>query len=139
MVTPFFLAVPPWLTRITQRIQEETGLFPSAINHVLINEYLPDQGIMPHQDGPAYYPVVAILSLGSPVVMDFTLHPNLRSSTESSTNKIDDKVHEEGGTETNGVCLMPAPSYVLIFKDKAYAEYLHGIKDSEMQRCDKVR
>src|SRR5256885_13581058 len=25
-------------------------------NHVLINEYLPGQGIMPHEDGPAYYP-----------------------------------------------------------------------------------
>nr|GMD68800.1 alpha-ketoglutarate-dependent dioxygenase alkB homolog 6 [Ipomoea batatas] len=139
--------LPPWLTRITQRIQEETGLFPSAINHVLINEYLPDQGIMPHQDGPAYYPVVAILSLGSPVVMDFTLHPNLRSSTESSTNKIDDKVHEEGGTETNGgerlddchsFSILLMPRSLLIFKDKAYAEYLHGIKDSEMQRCDKA-
>lgn len=39
-------AVPPWLTAITQRISEQTGLFPSPINHVLINEYLPDQGIM---------------------------------------------------------------------------------------------
>lgn len=39
-------AVPPWLTAVTQRISEQTGLFPSPINHVLINEYLPDQGIM---------------------------------------------------------------------------------------------
>lgn len=41
-----FLAVPPWLTRITEKICEESGLFPSSINHVLINEYLPNQGIM---------------------------------------------------------------------------------------------
>jgi hypothetical protein len=38
--------VPPWLTRITEKIYEESGLFPSSINHVLINEYLPNQGIM---------------------------------------------------------------------------------------------
>jgi len=38
--------VPPWLTKITAKIHESSGLFPSAINHVLINEYHPDQGIM---------------------------------------------------------------------------------------------
>lgn len=42
----FCFAVPPWLTKVTHRIYEESKLFPSAINHVLINEYLPDQGIM---------------------------------------------------------------------------------------------
>jgi alkylated DNA repair protein alkB family protein 6 len=39
-------ALPSWLTRITDRICQWTGLFPSAINHVLINEYHPNQGIM---------------------------------------------------------------------------------------------
>ncbi|GAY61353.1 hypothetical protein CUMW_209310 [Citrus unshiu] len=72
--------LPPWLTMITRRIYEKSGLFPSAINHILINEYQPNQGIMPHQDGPAYFPVVAILSLGSPVVMDFTPHPKLKNN-----------------------------------------------------------
>jgi alkylated DNA repair protein alkB family protein 6 len=28
----------------------------------------------PHQDGPACFPVVAIISLASPVVIDFTPH-----------------------------------------------------------------
>jgi hypothetical protein len=40
------IAVPPWLTKITDKICQWTGLFPSAINHVLINEYHPNQGIM---------------------------------------------------------------------------------------------
>lgn len=39
-------------------------------NHCLINEYLPEQGILPHEDGPAYHPVVATVSLGSPGVLD---------------------------------------------------------------------
>ncbi|MDP1159490.1 hypothetical protein, partial [Klebsiella variicola] len=40
--------LPSWLKRITERIFDKTYLFPSTINHVLINEYLPNQGIMPH-------------------------------------------------------------------------------------------
>lgn len=40
-------------------------------NHVLVNEYAPGQGIDAHQDGPLYLPLVAIVSLGAPVVMDF--------------------------------------------------------------------
>jgi hypothetical protein len=33
------IAVPPWLTKITNKICQWTVLFPSATNHVLINEY----------------------------------------------------------------------------------------------------
>lgn len=39
-------------------------------NHVLINEYLPGQGIMPHEDGDAYWPVVCTVSLGAGIVYD---------------------------------------------------------------------
>ena len=41
-------------------------------NHCLINEYLPGQGILPHEDGAAYWPVVATVSLGGAVVLDVT-------------------------------------------------------------------
>ncbi|KAM7502913.1 hypothetical protein LguiB_001817 [Lonicera macranthoides] len=115
--------LPPWLTRITRRISEESKLFPSAINHVLINEYLPNQGIMPHQDGPAYFPVVAILSLGSPVVMEFTPHSTLADNKSGSQTRL-----------PFSIVLMPRS--LLIFKDMAYSEYLHGIKDCEVQQCD---
>ncbi|KAK9058515.1 hypothetical protein SSX86_023357 [Deinandra increscens subsp. villosa] len=129
--------LPPWLTKITKRISDESSLFPSAINHVLINEYLPNQGIMPHQDGPAYFPVVAILSLGSPVVMDFTPH----SSLFDSSSNIEDKDPIEGADHGNlpnyppfSIALMPGS--LLIFKDVAYSGYLHGIKDCEIQQYD---
>lgn len=42
----------------------------SAPNHCLINEYLPGQGIHAHEDGDAYYPVVATVTLGSHGVLD---------------------------------------------------------------------
>ena len=41
-----------------------------APNHVLINEYQPGQGIMPHEDGPAYHPITATVSLGGHTVFD---------------------------------------------------------------------
>ncbi|XP_059277976.1 alkylated DNA repair protein ALKBH6 homolog isoform X1 [Lycium ferocissimum] len=139
--------LPPWLTRITERINEKSGLFPSSINHVLINEYLPNQGIMPHQDGPAYYPVVAILSLGSPVVMDFTPHPNLGSHVGTHGKSVDDKISDQEAAVMNSserldschpfsIILMPRS--LLIFKDMVYSDYLHGIKDSEVQRCNEA-
>ena len=37
---------------------------------VLVNEYLPGQGIMPHEDGKSFYPVVSTLSLGSHTILD---------------------------------------------------------------------
>ncbi|XP_031400355.1 alpha-ketoglutarate-dependent dioxygenase alkB homolog 6 isoform X4 [Punica granatum] len=130
--------VPSWLTKITQRISEESGLFPSAINHVLINEYLPGQGIMPHQDGPAYFPVVAILSLGSPVVMDFTPHSSLRSCSSKPTISSEDANQDVGMWTDNhhpfSVALMPRG--LLIFKDEAYSEYLHGIKDDAVHEIN---
>ncbi|XP_030481354.1 alkylated DNA repair protein ALKBH6 homolog [Cannabis sativa] len=121
--------LPPWLAKVTLKICEETGLFPAPINHVLINEYLPNQGIMPHQDGPAYFPVVAILSLGSPAVMDFTPHSRLMEENHKDDKTLDNP-------RPFSVLLMPCS--LLIFKDSAYSDYLHGIKDSELQSFNGV-
>ncbi|KAL6883652.1 hypothetical protein ACP4OV_011066 [Aristida adscensionis] len=141
--------LPSWLTKITDRICQWSGLFPSAINHVLINEYHPGQGIMPHQDGPAYYPVVAIISLASPVVIDFTPHQRLKeqdsqsdelqASTKmevngSGSHKLDGR--DESDPASSSILLMPCS--LLIFKDQAYTDYLHGIQDSELHNLDKV-
>jgi len=41
-------------------------------NHVLINQYNPGQGIMPHEDGPLYFPVISTISLGCHTVLNFT-------------------------------------------------------------------
>ncbi|XP_075644055.1 alkylated DNA repair protein ALKBH6 homolog [Castanea sativa] len=133
--------LPPWLTKITEKIYEESGLFPSAINHVLINEYLPNQGIMPHQDGPAYFPVVAILSLGSSAVMDFTPHSRLRSCTNNvedtnSDGRTSDIGKDKFLGDDHSFSIVLMPRSLLIFKDEAYSDYLHGIKDSEVQEYD---
>ncbi|KAL6009624.1 hypothetical protein ACLOJK_000052 [Asimina triloba] len=141
--------MPVWLTKMTQKICERTGLFPSPINHVLINEYLPDQGIMPHQDGPAYFPVVAILSLGSPAVMNFTPHPRLKECINSTRNVAENSASDEGAVEIgseeqlkdenhnslnrNGnLSVLLRPCCLLIFKDTAYVGQLQFFVPSMM-------
>ncbi|XP_078152365.1 oxidoreductase [Carex rostrata] len=129
--------LPPWLKKITCRICQQTGLFPSAINHVLINEYLPHQGIMPHQDGPAYFPVVAIISLMSPVVIEFTPHQRLRDPNLDEVIMKESEVNEKNDGQKN-CSLLLMPCSMVIFKDQAYSDYLHGIQDSELHSLDKV-
>ncbi|XP_020595789.1 alpha-ketoglutarate-dependent dioxygenase alkB homolog 6 isoform X2 [Phalaenopsis equestris] len=146
--------LPPWLKKITKRIYEKTSLFPSDINHVLINEYLPDQGIMPHQDGPAYFPVASILSLQSPVVIDFTPHPKWRefgekerlrsenlSNLEEQISEVvkEDLLNELVCSLKDDQCsLLLMPCSLLLFKDQAYLDFLHGIKDSTVHSLSKV-
>ncbi|GLI67661.1 hypothetical protein VaNZ11_011912 [Volvox africanus] len=71
--------LPSWLEPLLTRLAGEGGeggLYGGKPpNHVLINSYLPGEGIMPHEDGPAYHPVVAILSLGAPAVLRFRKKP----------------------------------------------------------------
>jgi len=65
--------LPPFLEALVPRMQA-LGVWDDAPhnrpNHVLINEYGPGEGIMPHEDGTAYHPVVATVSLGAPIVLD---------------------------------------------------------------------
>ncbi|CAM8919436.1 unnamed protein product [Rhodiola kirilowii] len=94
----------------------------------------------PHQDGPAYFPVVAILSLGSPAVMDFTPHSKLTLS-DTSKDPNQDCCSEASEMEAckwvdnhHPFSVLLMPHSLLIFKDEAYSDYLHGIKDSRVQQ-----
>ena len=74
-------------------------------NHVLLNEYQAGQGILPHKDGPLYYPFVAILSLGEGAIMEFQ---------ESLQSPVSFTV------------LMQRCS-LLIFSERAYSHYFHSV------------
>src|SRR5262249_22705703 len=51
----------------------EQGLVPVRPDQVIVNEYLPGQGIANHIDcQPCFTDTIISLSLGSPCVMDFT-------------------------------------------------------------------
>lgn len=64
-------ALPDWLQSYAVRLQQ-AGYFPEMPDQVIINEYLPGQGISAHIDCvPCFTDTIASLSLGSPCVMDF--------------------------------------------------------------------
>ncbi|KAJ9086613.1 Alpha-ketoglutarate-dependent dioxygenase alkB 6 [Entomophthora muscae] len=75
--------LPAWLSGLSKAIHStllapaQEGLVESSLqlfsefNHVLVNEYLPGQGIFAHEDGPFYHPMVATLSLGSHTIINY--------------------------------------------------------------------
>ncbi|KAF9484193.1 hypothetical protein BDN70DRAFT_872893 [Pholiota conissans] len=106
-----------------------TGAFGNAPhkmpNHVIMNEYLPGQGIMPHEDGPQYYPVVATLSLGSHAVFHYYQY---RSETDevavtSGRGKAIDM--------TPVLSVLLEPRSLVISSGAMYTAHLHGIDEVE--------
>ena len=108
--------MPPWLTIPAVDRIEALGVFenaPHGINHCLINEYLPGQGIMPHEDGDAYFPVVATVSLGGSLVLDVT------------------EKRKDGGSEgPRRWRVLQEPRSLLLTTGSAYTDTLHGIAET---------
>lgn len=77
----------------------------------------------PHQDGPAYFPVVAILSLGSSVVMDFSPHLRLRSGDDVISREQCPRAESwvPGSDNQHSFSVLMMPRSLLIFKDEAYS------------------
>ncbi|TXT08690.1 hypothetical protein VHUM_02818 [Vanrija humicola] len=103
------------------------GAHALGVNQVLVNEYKPGQGISPHEDGPAFRPLVATLSLGSHTVLD--LHHYISPSTPSPP-----MIPTEGSVgraiaavPLGHVLLMPRSLFVLT--GSAYTAHLHGIAE----------
>ena len=82
-------------------------------NHVLLNDYQPGQGILPHTDGPVYASRTATLSLGSDVLLNFT-----KRLTTEQVGIVDNSPKVQ--------LLLEARSLV-VFEQEAYLEYCHGI------------
>jgi alkylated DNA repair protein alkB homolog 6 len=139
---------PNYIKSLLRELSEKYQLYNGeSANHVLINSYTPRQGIMSHQDGPLYSPVVAILSLGSPAIIRFT-----KKRDDVDDDDDDDHIGEEGedslnllsstiGTsEKSGqlamVSVVLPPRSLFIFKDDAYEQYLHGIDSVEEEILD---
>lgn len=69
-------SLPKWLEPFNERILKmghETIYRDSSFqfNHCLVNEYESGQGIMPHTDGPVYFPIVTTITLQSHTVIEF--------------------------------------------------------------------
>ncbi|KUM64160.1 hypothetical protein ACN42_g2908 [Penicillium freii] len=130
-------SLPAWLrSPIIEPRFEALHIFNDAPhkapNHVLVNEYQPGQGIMPHEDGAAYYPLVATVSLGAPIVLDL-YHKHTKGDKEASGTPA------EGGRDVAGIPdTNRKPQYrilqerrsLLIMRGKMYTDLLHGIKET---------
>lgn len=87
-----------------------------------MNEYLPGQGIMPHEDGNAYWPVTATVSLLGSTVLE-----------------VFEKKRQVG--EEPMIPVAPAwrifqeRRSLLITMEPAYHETLHGISEVEEDGC----
>jgi alkylated DNA repair protein alkB family protein 6 len=119
--------LPPWLVDpiIAPRF-ESLGIFAEAPhgapNHVLVNEYRPGQGIMPHEDGAAYYPLVATVSMGAPIVLDLY---EKRGGEGSAGEGVDG---DEGRTPQFRI--LQERRSLLIMRRKIYTDFLHGIAET---------
>ncbi|KZV75807.1 hypothetical protein PENSPDRAFT_623890 [Peniophora sp. CONT] len=93
-------------------------------NHVIMNEYLPGQGIMPHQDGPAYHPVVATLSLGTHTVMHYYQY-------KSDEDRAIDPIPV--------LSFLLEPRSLVITTQALYETHLHGIDPVEEDSMEGVQ
>jgi alkylated DNA repair protein alkB family protein 6 len=107
--------LPGWVRPLLCRLQPLLSGAP-LLNHVLINAYAAGEGILAHQDGPLYFPAVAIVSLGAHGVMQFTPHVRL----------LDGAAEQTKTPPTLRVWLPPRS--LLLFRGGAYEHYLHGIE-----------
>ncbi|KAI9652617.1 MAG: hypothetical protein M1829_001497 [Trizodia sp. TS-e1964] len=111
---PSWLA-SPILPRLREGLDAFSGSPHNGPNHVLINEYNPGEGIMPHEDGAAYWPVVATISLGAPIVLEITKK----------------RVEQQEEPRNEGVFgrILLEPRSLLVLTNDMYSNYLHGIAE----------
>ena len=97
--------LPEWLKRLSQKLYEDKHM-PEAADQVIVNEYLPGQGISSHIDcEPCFENTIVSLSLGSGCIMNFT-------------NKYD---------KTKKIPLWLAPRSLVVLSSEARYAWLHGI------------
>ncbi|KIK66293.1 hypothetical protein GYMLUDRAFT_218424 [Collybiopsis luxurians FD-317 M1] len=123
---PFVEVYPNIINRL-----KSTGAFRASAhqvpNHIIVNEYLPGQGIMPHQDGPAYHPVVATISLGSHTVFHYYRYSTGIQGSGGSADSSDSDARIIDPKPVLSVLLEPRS--VIITTGSRYTSQLHGIRE----------
>nr|XP_046163181.1 alpha-ketoglutarate-dependent dioxygenase alkB homolog 6 isoform X1 [Oncorhynchus gorbuscha] len=110
--------LPDWLLKYCERISALGAFAGKTANHVLVNEYKPGEGIMPHEDGPLYHPTVTTISLGSHTLLDFY--------RPISAQELDEVPQTEESRYL--LSLLVRPRSLLILQDDMYERLLHGIQ-----------
>ncbi|CAD6998477.1 unnamed protein product [Ceratitis capitata] len=135
--------IPDWLQVYVDKINNLNIFGTHNANHVLVNEYLSGQGIMPHTDGPLFHPTISTITCGSYTVLEFidgrvnTLD-HTETGPQEETNNIESFQPESSPRETAFKILLE-PRSLLILKDSLYRDYLHAINEfKEDTLCDKI-
>ncbi len=105
--------LPVWLQEMAERLTDTTGQFECVPDQVIVNEYLPGQGIAMHVDRQCFGPAVATVSLGD------TWRMNLRP-TANEAGKPEYVLLEVGSA--------------LVMTGSARFRWLHGIAKRKRER-----
>jgi alkylated DNA repair protein alkB family protein 6 len=105
--------LPSWLQTVVSSLMRAVPNLPQ-INHVLVNEYKPGEGILPHVDGPLYFPMTATLSIGD-AKADMKFESKLQTS-EIGVKRVELLLR-----------LVLDPMCLVVFSGPAYQEALHSI------------
>lgn len=113
--------MPPFLTKGILDKMKDLQIFQASPhgepNHCLVNEYLSGQGIMPHEDGPAYFPVTATISLASSTVLE------IYEKNEQGERQPEPRWR-----------ILQEPRSLLITTGNMYRDTLHGISEVERDK-----
>ncbi|EUC34052.1 hypothetical protein COCCADRAFT_94499 [Bipolaris zeicola 26-R-13] len=148
--------LPVYLTTPIVDHFKDLGIFDDTPhrqpNHVLVNEYKPGQGIMPHEDGDAYAPVVATVSLGAPLCLDILPKPSSSSSSSAAASAAEEDDNDDVNTSNHAQAshdeakshsptpparitlptrIYQEPRSLLVTSGSAYRHVMHGIAERE--------
>ena len=116
--------LPGWAARLCDKLVADS-VWPADVappNHTLVNWYASGSGILPHEDGPSYHPVAAILSLGGWAVLRFYAKPPDGSPVDTAAPPC--------------VSVAAPPCSLVVFSGEAYTHALHGIDAVEEEVLD---
>ncbi|CRL01631.1 CLUMA_CG014375, isoform A [Clunio marinus] len=101
--------IPSYLQSYLDKVNSLKIFGDVEANHILLNEYTAGQGIMPHFDGPLFYPTITTVSIGSHTILEFYQSQDM----------------------TRDVCfkVLVEPRSLLILKDELYSCYMHAISE----------
>ncbi|XP_010630176.1 alpha-ketoglutarate-dependent dioxygenase alkB homolog 6 isoform X1 [Fukomys damarensis] len=119
--------LPPWLQRYVDKVSDLSLFGGLPANHVLVNQYLPGEGIMPHEDGPLYYPTVGTISLGSHTMLDLY---------KPRQPEDDDATEQPRPPPKPITSLLLEPCSLLVLRGTAYTHLLHGIAPAHLDALD---
>ncbi|XP_055384677.1 alpha-ketoglutarate-dependent dioxygenase alkB homolog 6 [Condylostylus longicornis] len=117
--------IPKWLNNFVEKVNNLNIFETKKANHVLINEYNPGEGIMPHTDGPLFYPIISTISCGSYTILEF-VRQNIKNHSQKPNCNLDE---QEVEPENKSFKLLIEPRSLLILKDNLYTDYMHSIDE----------